>query len=183
MVSFTEIVSEFTGNGFTQPEAMDIAVEIALLANPDKRWVAGVAANLINDSAFDDFQPSNEWQSQAVAPLSKLKGRGRQCYFLHRVAQISMAKIADELGISEGTVQRYFEQAEACLLPPLSVKEAKKALSCLTDRQRECYELYMDSLSLNCIAKKLGIGVTTVQQHLLMAERKMKLARSVSYAG
>ncbi len=43
--------------------------------------------------------------------LSSFSLRERTCYILHEGQKMSMAKIADELGISKGTVQGYIEKA------------------------------------------------------------------------
>lgn len=43
--------------------------------------------------------------------LASFSLRERQCYILHEAQKMSMSAIADELGISKGTVQGYIEKA------------------------------------------------------------------------
>lgn len=43
--------------------------------------------------------------------LSSFSLRERQCYILHEAQKMSMSAIADELGLSKGTVQGYIEKA------------------------------------------------------------------------
>lgn len=43
--------------------------------------------------------------------FASMSHRERQCYVLHEGQGMSMGKIADEVGLSKGTVQRYIERA------------------------------------------------------------------------
>lgn len=44
--------------------------------------------------------------------FAALSFRERQCYILHYAAGVSWAKIADEIGVSKGTVQGYIKRAQ-----------------------------------------------------------------------
>lgn len=52
--------------------------------------------------------------------LSSFTSRERQCYILHVGQKMSLRKIADELGISKGTVQGYINRVENILKEKVS---------------------------------------------------------------
>lgn len=60
---------------------------------------------------------SNEDKRAIVEILVKLSVRERQCFVLHNAYRMSMSDIADELGVSKGTVQSYLKRANKKIKP------------------------------------------------------------------
>ena len=52
--------------------------------------------------------------------------------------------------------------------------EIIKEVSCLTERQREVYELREQGLTYKAIADQLGINVSGARQHYINAERRFR---------
>lgn len=61
--------------------------------------------------------------------LASFSLRERQCYILHEGQKMSMAMIADELGISKGTVQGYIEKARKKVRGRVDLDEADQLSS------------------------------------------------------
>jgi RNA polymerase sigma-70 factor (sigma-E family) len=103
--------------------------ELARIANPEA-WVRTVALNRLRSgwrhtAVVRKYQPAVPGPQEPVeigpehvaitAALAQLNERQRRVVVLHHLADLSTAQIADELGISEGTVKSQLARARTLL--------------------------------------------------------------------
>ena len=103
--------------------------ELARVGNPEA-WVRTVALNRLRSgwrhaAVVQKYQPAVPGPQQPVeigpehvaitAALAQLNERQRRVVVLHHLADLSTAQIADELGISEGTVKSQLARARTLL--------------------------------------------------------------------
>ena len=99
------------GKGMSAYEAMNSIVEAVQL-----NMVKGRLSKLLIDESkmdelFEVLLSSEEQKMKAIELLTRLSSRERQCFLMHTVENVSMGKIAKELGISKAAVQIYIERA------------------------------------------------------------------------
>ena len=103
--------------------------ELARIGNPEA-WVRTVALNRLRSgwrhtAVVRKYQPAVPGPQEPVeigpehvaitAALAQLNERQRRVVVLHHLADLSTAQIADELGISEGTVKSQLARARTLL--------------------------------------------------------------------
>lgn len=114
MISVHEVMARLDGNGYEQKVILETANKLNQLAIM-KEEVTPTLKDVYADDELEELlgilkAPTMQQQvlSNALASFSK---RQEQCYLMHTVESKSFANIAEELGVTKGTVGVHINRA------------------------------------------------------------------------
>ncbi|WP_242694940.1 sigma factor-like helix-turn-helix DNA-binding protein [Pseudogracilibacillus auburnensis] len=111
MLKLPELIQELSEKGCTDAEAMEIATELMKIELLKKCFNQSTLDKIKLDGVINAVKDPSDREKAIFRFLGDFSQRERQCFLMHTVQNISMGKIAEELNISKGTVQKYIERA------------------------------------------------------------------------
>lgn len=114
MPSFSNLLEEINGSGFTETEVLEISSNLTEFVVAKEKLMTRIAPLFDEEELFEKLMDLNmpSLQQQMTATLIKnLSFRERQCFLMHTVENKTFSQIADELGFTKSASNTFIRRA------------------------------------------------------------------------